>query len=295
MNPSQAIVVRAFYTSDDVAANVKKIAMETRSLADTYFFYDEKPGRVKRSQIPNCVKVASFNQDNWHAYKRADPFHKTFIPGNEETAFLMFFDRHPSYDYYWFIEYDVRFTGDWRTFIGHFTESNADLLTTTLVDFNEIPDWHIWKSLTPPMGQVADNIHKVRAFFPVCRFSRQALQHIKNHLATGWSGHPEALLGTLLKIDGLNIEDIGGEGRYVAEHNVGRFYTNNRMHDDLAPGSFVFRPKMAAPGDKPDTLWHPVKPDQIAVWDTPTRKNIIRRAVSLLFPKIKPREDTPAK
>src|ERR1700687_74138 len=35
------------------------------------------------------------------------------VPGNEHLAVLDFYKAHPNFEYYWFIEYDVVFSGTW--------------------------------------------------------------------------------------------------------------------------------------------------------------------------------------
>lgn len=262
------IVVRGFYTDERVVANIASLAEDVAGRCDVVFLYDAKPAKVDTRQLPANVPSVSFHQDNWVKYKQPDPYNKTFIPGNEETMFLMFQEQCPDYDFYWFIEYDVEYTGNWWQLFDAFASSQADLLATSMVGYEDYPSWGLWKSLTPPAGATLEDADKIRSFLPVCRFSARALEELRARLAEGWSGHPEALVATLLKRAGHQIEDIGGDGDFVTPANRNRFYSNNRFDPDLVPGTFVFRPKMREPGSIPDMLWHPVKPDDVVVWDT---------------------------
>ena len=265
---NSVIVIRGFYTDERVVANIAKLAADVSGRCDVMFLYDAKPAKVDLREVPDGVPCVRFHQDDWVRYKKPDPYNKTFIPGNEETMFLMFWDQYPDYDYYWFIEYDVEYTGDWWRFFKAFETSTADLLATSMVSYVDYPNWGLWKSLTPPAGVALSDSEKVRSFLPVCRFSTGALEELRARLAEGWSGHPEALTATLLKRAGHEIEDVGGDGEFVSSANRNRFYKNNRFDPDLVPGTFVFRPKMREPGTIANMLWHPVKPDDVVVWDT---------------------------
>lgn len=255
------------------------------SHCDLYFQYDESVAPPDLSRLDQRVAVATFDKRNWRKYKNENRYHKTFIPGNVESSFLEFFEEHGSYAHYWFIEYDVDFTGDWLTLIAAFQQSDADLLSTTLVPYEEYPDWSLWKSVAAPAEQSIDWSKAVRGFYPVIRFTPEALRAIREALASGWVGHFEGLLATIMLHKGLSIEDIGGAGPFVSEGNENRFYTNNRLHEDLRPGSFVFRPKMPVPGTTPNTLWHPVKGEDLEVWDStrlPAKESVTRRALKRL-------------
>ena len=66
--------------------------------------------------------------------------HFNFPPGFTDLPLLHFFRSYPDYDYYWVVEYDVRFSGDWREFFEELDESQSDLLCTTLTRGSELPE-----------------------------------------------------------------------------------------------------------------------------------------------------------
>lgn len=261
------LVVRGYYMDDGVRKNYEKLRTDLEHVCDVVFLYDSKPGKMSDTDVPG--PAVAFDQDDWSKYKQPDPFNKTFIPGNEETMFLMFAENYPARDFYWFIEYDVVFSGDWRNLVLNFSASDSDLIATTLMRYRDIPDWKIWRSLVVPESSVLEENDMLRSFLPVCRFSARALKMLQTRLASGWSGHPEALVASLLLHEGYQVEDLGGNGEFVQPENRGRFYSNTPTNPDLSPGTFVFRPKMENAGEQPDMLWHPVKSDKVAVWDTP--------------------------
>jgi hypothetical protein len=179
-------------------------------------------------------------------------------PGNVELPILHFYRSHPDYEYYWVVEYDVRFSGRWDFFFGAFEDNSADLLCTTLCRYPEIPAWYHWDRLSLPEGPLAPE-DCIRGFMPVCRLSNRALATLDKAYAAGAAGHQECLIPSILNRDGMHIEDIGGTGAFVKPGNENRFYRNTRAADDLSPGTFVFRPVMYGPGGEANMLWHPVK------------------------------------
>jgi hypothetical protein len=188
-----------------------------------------------------------------------NPYHqeRNFRMGYTELPLLHFFHSRANYEYYWVVEYDMRFSGNWATLFRYFSNSKADLLTTSLQEEDQVPHWARWESLHLPVGY--DTGKRVKAFLPIYRISNQALQRLDLVYRAGAAGHYEALLPSVLSQAGMSLEDLGGDGPFTRAENINRFYQNTPTHDSLAPGTLMFRPVFTEPGKRPDTLWHPVK------------------------------------
>lgn len=192
----------------------------------------------------------------WHVWKG----------GNVDLSALHLFRMHPEYNDYWFVEYDVRFSGDWATLFKNFERSDADFLTTSLRRAIVQPNWMHWWTLQPPATEspsmpvrLADR-ERICCFMPIFRVSQAGMQVMDQAYRQGWSGHSEVTWPTLINHAGLRVEDISGDGEFVAKGNRNRFYTNTLDDPNLSPGSVVFRPARSWPGSKRDQLWHPIKP-----------------------------------
>lgn len=191
--------------------------------------------------------------------EQRNPYHqkRNFRMGNSELPLLHYFHAKNNYEFYWVVEYDVRFSGDWSTLFQYFSASEADLLATSLQEQEQVPQWARWDSLHLPDGHASGN--RVKGFFPIYRISNRALQRLDQVYRAGAAGHYEALMPSVLSQAGMVLEDMGGDGPFTLPQNINRFYQNTPACDSLEPGTFVFRPVFNEPGDKPDTLWHPVK------------------------------------
>jgi hypothetical protein len=174
------------------------------------------------------------------------------VPGNCHLPVAEFLEAHPRYDHYWIVEYDVRFSGSWRTFFSAFADDTADLLATHIRRFPEEPGWEWWDSFRPASGHRLERRELLKALLPVYRISRRALHHLAGRARDGWAGHAEVLLPTVLAHAGFHIEDVGREGAFVDRARPKGLYT---------PSSFRWRPLHATWGWRRNVLYHPVKPD----------------------------------
>jgi Protein of unknown function (DUF3405) len=191
-------------------------------------------------------------------YRKKHSQHRgTFWPRNIDLPLMWFFHENPCYEYYWVMEYDVRFTGHWMEFFRHFAASKSDLLATTLFDYNFRPGWDNWNTLQSP--QRVPEQDRVRALFPLYRISNAAIRAVHQAYCDGWSGHYEVTIPTILKTRGFTLEDIGGSGRYVAAGNHNRFYRNSPGIAGLAPGTFTVAANEISPDYPQNMLWHPIK------------------------------------
>jgi hypothetical protein len=180
---------------------------------------------------------------------------------------VCFFRMLPDYEHYWIIEYDVRYTGDWRALLDELDNPRIDLLATAIQRRRENPGWHHWDTLCTGGVNIAAGL-QVKAFTPLMRLSNRAFQAVDLAYRSGWHGHYEALWATAIAVAGQRIEDIGGGGSFTPPYRRGRHYSANMMDPMMSPGSFVFRPvKTAAEiAAGPPMLWHPVKPAAAPGW-----------------------------
>ena len=207
--------------------------------------------------------------DTAHACSRAVRVLETGILRNVHLAWLDFFDAHPDFDAYWFIEYDVRYSGPWAQLFDAFRDQPWDLLCTHLRRRSQEPHWYWWNEIHAPDGPVSPE-QCLRGFLPVTRMSRRGMVCLRDAVAQGWNGFLEGLIPTLLHLRGLRIADVGGTGPFVPAGFRNRFYTSvDDPAGSLMDGGTVrYRPVMEEPRRLPGwaswvlrgRLYPPVKP-----------------------------------
>lgn len=180
---------------------------------------------------------------------------------NVHFPLLDFYLIHPAYEYYWMIEFDVRYTGAWGPFLGSFAGCNHDLITSHIRRFHEEPRWWWWDSLCHPEKNI-DRQRYIRSFNVVYRISNRALALIHGAHRDGWQGHPEVVLPTLLSENGCTLLDFGGDGEFIRPGKKNTCYTSNSTRDGI-PSPFCtmrWRPSATKAGIRRNRLYHPVKP-----------------------------------
>jgi hypothetical protein len=284
------VLILSHVMDKDIAAFFENMKEECAKYYDVVFLCDNSSGVFEEFKSDEDFSLFTAEELQYLGYpgrsavvyqddsRKSNPYHKNFnfVPGSIDLPVLSFFRENPDYQYYWVVEYDVRYSGSWRRLFTAFADSDADLLATTLTRHAAIPDWYHWPGLDLrdlPIGKD----QYLRAFLPLYRISNQALAQLDSDYRRGVAGHFECLGPTLLHHAGFKLEDIGGDGEFVRPENRNRFYRNTPTTKTLAPGSFVFRPVMDRVGGERDTLWHPVK-------YTPAWRVALRRVKRLIRP-----------
>ena len=264
--PSRLAVI--FFThiwNPTIGARVEKLLREKPQWADVFVMADQTTGRLTADDMPAGVGFFGFKHSVRARFKKGCERFPSFFPGNTDTGMLSFHAAHPDYAWYLIVENDVVFTGDWQVFFEVLAGTEADFMATNISRRSDI-DWALWSTLRAPVA--LDAAETLRAFMPVCRFSNRAFEVLREEYKRGWAGHFETTVPTVLNLKGLTIEDFGGDGPFVPEGAINRLYTSTPQSGDLSPGSFVWRPSREVAGDRPDTLWHPVKWPDAGDWET---------------------------
>jgi hypothetical protein len=246
----------------------------TEEIAERLYICNE--ASLTRLPYPDKCRPEGWSGKGW-----------TLNPGNTDLIVLSFFLEHPDYDYYWGIEYDVHYEGNWSFLFERFERSDADILGTTLYPAHLTPHKKLDNPIVDQEGNPVSPEAITRGFYPIFRLSHRAAAALDEAYRAGWGGHYEMTWATIAKRHGYAVEDIGGNGPYVKPHNRNVFYFNKLSTHTLSPGTFVFKPVFSKVSPRKNTLWHPVKPADIFVWQHyrfETNGNLAEK----IFVKLKP-------
>lgn len=226
----------------------------------TAVLFDQAPGNAPSPGLaPFAWTFDSRQLASWGYGTIGD----TFIPGHVQFSLLRYFEQHPGFDWYWFVEDDVAYTGRWDDFFNAFKGDESDLLTCHIRPYASEPDWYWWRTLQAPSDCTVVS-EPLRALLVVARYSRKALETLSRYCRAGWRGHSEVLSPTVIDHAGLTISDIGGDGPFTPHGRKGKYYSS---YSDVAGslkhiGSLRYRPAQTSAGIRPRRLYHPVKVDQ---------------------------------
>lgn len=266
--------------TDRIMAHFERLRRETEGLVDWQVVLN--PGNRATPVLPHLDPSPA---DVMPERLRQLEASGGLVPGYVDvlTLTLAWALPHP---YTWVMEFDVDYSGHWRTLFERFAANEADLLTTTLLPLADDPEWYFHFSARAPAD--VDPFCRMRSFNPLMRISQRFVQgYVATVRDPQWQGHFEYTLPTVARHLGLRIEDMGGEGPFCPPERRGTLYSNTPLHPNLVPGTFIYRPWRPAyfaesPGDFPerDRLFHPVKPDEpvkVHVPPPPPRRSLPRR------------------
>jgi hypothetical protein len=77
---------------------------------------------------------------------------------------LWFYLLHREFDYYWFIEFDVRYTGNWATFLRSFEPYTDDFIASHIRHISQEPYWFWWDTLRHP-AKTIERAKYLRSFY----------------------------------------------------------------------------------------------------------------------------------
>lgn len=190
---------------------------------------------------------------------------------------LDFFLSHPEYDYYWVVEYDVRYTGAWDTLLRSFHSFDHDFITSHVRRFAQEPYWLWWDTLRHPTKAIAHRDY-IRSFNVIYRISNRALAFIHDAQLDGWRGYHEVSLPTLLCAGGFTLLDFGGSGEFALPAFKNKCYTSSGSRAGTLSilGTMRYRPSRARAGMRKNKLYHPVKPAPM-IEPFRARRTVVRR------------------
>lgn len=246
MNNKQVILILASYFSKDLKKKYDAIAKATFGYCDVKILFHKKDQLLHPKLMEMEVEV--FTDEILHDAGYT-PIRNAIVPGSNHFPLLQFYLKNPDYAYYWCIEDDVNFSGNWNDFFGAFSgELKYDFISSHIRSYAEHPIWHWWQTLETP-GKTILKEQLMLSFNPVYRISNGALSFIDKCLRTeGWKGHHEVLFPTLLKDGGYQIADFGREG----SPSIPRF-------SFCTLRSMRWKPVYFVTGNQKDLLYHPVK------------------------------------
>jgi hypothetical protein len=187
------------------------------------------------------------------------------LSGNAHLPLLDFFNAFPHFANYWVVEYDVRYTGDWNRLLRRFGKHSEDFVTCHIRSRNEEPLWCWWASFGHPDYVLGEGDYW-RSFNVIYRISTRALRFLDHELRTGWHGHHEVLLVSLLRRAGFRLLDFGGDGAFTPRGLRNRVYRSVHTQDgslNSSKGTIRYRPirTESEPRRLRNKLYHPVKPE----------------------------------
>ena len=246
-----AFIVLTNNISTTLLAFYQKISFATKDWGTTFIVYhDTNHGPLFQ---PHEYPIYSFT-DSVLVELGYSPICDSLVPGNNHFPILKFFLDNPSYDYYWCIEDDVFFNGEWKYFFSKVIDNiQYDLISSYVRSYTyptSNPNWPWWTSITKNGSKALNEADLMVSFNPIYSLSNRAIRFLDKALKSGWKGHHEVLIPTLLKNNKFILKDFGGDGPFIEDGFNDMFYKNE---------THLWRPVFEEPGKLLNKIYHPVK------------------------------------
>ena len=219
MSNKTAILFVTHIYNEEIERQINKLRMEAEGLTSVYVVF--QADKVKLD-LPKDVRQHAFTIESLNklGYR---PWGCTIMDGNFHFVLLDFYRQHPEYDYYWLIEYDVRFSGNWNGFFSFFQDKDEDFWAAHVEVKEDNPDWMRWHEIELKNIPLNHSM-LLRSFNPICRFSNRAFALLHSRCLLGDRGHNELLMPTLFRYFKLKIADFGGTGRFTYKDHPNLYY-----------------------------------------------------------------------
>ena len=172
--------------------------------------------------MPSNIDVFEFEKEDFNELPYTVFSNEIWF--NANLIMMLFYLHNPQYDYYWFIEYDVVFTGKWNLLFQSFKESRSDLISSHLERYsNSNADWQWWNVIEFSDKEIILE-DRIKSFNPIYRLSKRSLSFLHTYLSKGNAGYYEVLMPTALYNHNYILEDFGGTGYFVKPGNRNKFY-----------------------------------------------------------------------
>ncbi len=233
MASALALTFKTHYLDSAIRSEFRKLRKECAH-HDVFLLHNQSTYPI----FPKRSRFLFTNRDLLRSgYPLVHPWYDAHFP------LLLFYRRNPHYDYYWQVEYDVRYTGNWADVVDR--ASPCDLLTTFAYEYHQIPKFPFWEGPSIPFPK-----QRMRfTFMPVMRISRPALEYLDSLHQRGTSAFSEVILGTFLREAGFSSLTLK-EAIAVPAGAPGLSYDET---------TFRWRPVFDEVGNRPNTLYHPVR------------------------------------
>jgi hypothetical protein len=256
--PRQCVMFVTDSDSPRILRHFDRLAVESPFPAFLCF-----PGNIdpQRNGIVLDYRSAS-TRFRFRRSTRAADQPRPFLPGTVDLLWLEAINKvlqRGAFEFFWFLEYDVDFSGCWSSFFNAFSDNSSDLIATHTARRHSNSKWMWWKGFNPTSELTID--HHRKAFFPVVRLSLPFVRALSDFYDSKQShGHHEALLPTICSYFGMAIEDIGRDSASGQRVNwIGSNAHGATFRVDLKGMPTSYFEENPQGFDRSNVIWHPVK------------------------------------
>lgn len=211
------------------------------------FDYDDiKNSGMKTVSIPQIYKCFHNRKSN----KLSKRFSNTQVQTlwyDVGHSVILYYLQNPQYDYYWSIEYDVYFYGDWNYFFDLYNRYKTDFLGVHIMETHLENNEGVWGLFDFKVPYE----RRFRCFGTINRISNRLLKAVHEELLKGNHTYYEQIFPSVAMHYGYSVKDLNEIALKKIEKPI---YTSDTMtYKDFTLDKMVHTPKGY------DKLFHPIR------------------------------------
>ncbi len=257
-NINTAILFLCHKVNNGMLERYWKLVNETNGKYDIYWVFQSDNGISDDFLINNDVNVYRFSLASLNELYYIPLSEKLY--GSEHFIMERFVHDHQEYTYYWVIEYDVIYKGNWFCFFSAFDNCDADFLSSHIEFRHESEKWPWWHLARISQKCNISSDDFIKSFNPIYRISFKAADYLDSFLQKDNYGFYEIIMSTALFYGGFKLCDIGGRGSFVPEGCEDAHYVDS---PGINNGTMRFRPEFSIKeimnSNLKNKLFHPLK------------------------------------
>lgn len=223
---------------------IKKFAS---SALDNFYILFDNQTELDRSYIEDkydWLNICIYNNDTFKNYQFNKPIDTKHRWGNHQNPkyffahfrMLVFYLNNPDFDFYWFFDDDVDFKGSLKKLLDNYKNEKEDFLAIQAFKKEDYPEYpkisrinsrmtgshgH-WLDWCPGPGDNFKSKEKhIGSFFPIVRFSNNAMKFLYDIHQEGFYGYSEGFVPTSLASNGFGVASMMDENNnfFVSNKN----------------------------------------------------------------------------
>jgi hypothetical protein len=231
-----SVAICSYHRSFEGDGNKNIIEFKNQGFDNFFVLFDNQNGLSSEevSAKYGNSPISIYNNEDFDKYGFNKPINRHHFWGSHQNPkyfyahyrMLVHYINNPSFKYYWFFDDDVNFRGDLKSFLSEYDELENDFMAIQIFkkeNYEEYPTVSVinsrmggsrgfWLGHCPGPGDNFKSADKhMGSFFPIVRFSNEAMLHLLKLHQENYFGYSEGFVPTSLATDGFKVVSMMNE------------------------------------------------------------------------------------
>ena len=228
-----SVSICTYHRTFEGEGNTNIVKFKQQNFDNFFVLFDNQENHSEQyvSEKYDGAKISFFTDLDFQQHNFDKPISRYHFWGSHQNPkyfyahfrMLMHYINYPEFDYYWFFDDDVQFTGDLKKLLQNYESVSDDFLAIQIFkkeDYKEFPQVSVinsrmlgskgfWLGHCPGPGDNFKTAEKhLGSFLPIVRFSNKAFSHLLELHKQGYYGYSEGFVPTTLASEGFTVSSM---------------------------------------------------------------------------------------